>query len=65
MTRYKALYPRDDIDRLKVLRKEGGRGYANSKLAWMLGLEENIKKCLERYITASGHNYDNVRRKKE
>ena len=26
---HKALYPRDDLDRLYVLRKEGGRGLAN------------------------------------
>ena len=29
MTMHKALHPRDDIDRLLVSRKEGGRGYAS------------------------------------
>ena len=29
MTMHKALHPRDDVDRLYVSRKEGGRGLAN------------------------------------
>ena len=29
MTMYKALNPRDEVDRLYVSRKEGGRGLAN------------------------------------
>ena len=29
MTMHKALHPRDDIDRLCVSRKEGGRGLAS------------------------------------
>ena len=29
MTLYKALHPRDDVDRLYVSRKEGGRGLAS------------------------------------
>ena len=29
MTMHKALHPRDDIDRLYVSRKEGGRGLAS------------------------------------
>ena len=29
MTMHKALYPRDDVDRLYVSRKEGGRGLAS------------------------------------
>ena len=31
MTMHKALPPRDDVDRLYVLRKEDGRGLANIK----------------------------------
>ena len=31
MTMHKALHTRDDIDRLYVLRKEGGRGHASIK----------------------------------
>ena len=26
---FKALYPRDDVDRLYLLRKEGGKGFAS------------------------------------
>ena len=29
MTMLKALYPRDDVDRVYVSRKEGGRGLTN------------------------------------
>ena len=29
MTKHKALHPRDDVDRLYVSRKEGGRGLAS------------------------------------
>ncbi len=28
---HKALHPRDDVDRLYVSRKEGGRGLANTE----------------------------------
>ena len=31
MTMHKALHPRDDVDRLYVSRKEGGRGLASIK----------------------------------
>ena len=31
MTMHKALYPRDDVDRLYVSRKEGGRGLASTE----------------------------------
>ena len=33
MTMYKALYPRDDVDKLYVSRKEGGRGLTSIKTA--------------------------------
>ena len=29
MTKYKALHPRDDVDRLYVSIKEGGRGFTS------------------------------------
>ena len=31
MTMYKALHPRDNVDRLYVSRKEGGRGLASNE----------------------------------
>ena len=31
MTMHKALHPRDDVDRLYVSRKEGGRGLTSSE----------------------------------
>ena len=42
---HKAFYPRDDIDRLYVLRKEGGRGHH----WWQL--EDNKEKHEEGLIT--------------
>ena len=45
MTIHKALYPRDDVDRLYVSRKEGGRGLAS--------IEDNVDasiRQLEDYI---------------
>ena len=47
---YKALYPRDDIDRQYMLRKVGERGLPSID-AWMQGLEDNIKKSKERLVT--------------
>ena len=47
MTMHKALYPRDDVDRLYLSRKEGGRGVAsieNSVDASTRRLEVYIKK---------------------
>ena len=44
---YQALYPRDDIDRLYVLRKKGGRGLVimkDSVDVSVKGLEQYIKK---------------------
>ena len=45
MTMYKAFYQRDDIDRLRVLRKEVGRGSARIED----GVEASIQR-LEDYI---------------
>ena len=50
---HKALYPKHDIDRLYVSRKEKGRGLANiesSVDASIQGLEDYIKKRNERLI---------------
>ena len=38
MTMHKALHPRDDVDRLYVSRKEGGRGLASI---------EDKRRCIE------------------
>ena len=51
MTMHKALHPRDDIDRLYVSRKEGGRGQR---------LEDYIGKHELGLITAIKHNTDNT-----
>ena len=55
MIMHKALHHRDDIDRLYVSRKEGGRGPASiedSVDASILRLEDYIEKCGGRLITA-------------
>ena len=47
MTMHKALYPRDDVDRLYIPRKEGGRGIAcidDSVDASIQRLEDYIEK---------------------
>ena len=40
MTMQKALHPRDDVDRLYVSRKEGGRGLAS--------IEDNVNASIQR-----------------
>ena len=48
MAMHKALHPRDDVDRVYVSRKEGGRGLTSiedSVNASIQGLEDNIEKC--------------------
>ena len=68
MTRYNALYQRNDIDRPKVLRKENRRGHANIKDnvdVSIGGFEEYIKKCVERLITGSCHSNEKIGRNKE
>ena len=40
MTMYKALHPKDDVDRLYVPRKEGGRGITS--------IEDNIDALIQR-----------------
>ena len=60
MTMYKALHPGDDIDRLYISGKEGGRGF-DSIDASILQLEDNIEKCGEGLITATRNNTDNIK----
>ena len=63
MTMHKALHPRDDVDRLGVSRKEGGRGLASiedSADASIQRLEDYIGKHEERLITAIRNDTDNT-----
>ena len=41
MTMHKALHPRDDVDRLYVSRKEGGRGLAS--------IEDSVDASIQRF----------------
>ena len=54
MTLYKALHPTDDIDRLYLSRKEGGRRYA-------MMTRRLHKKSKERLIAITGNNSNNIR----
>ena len=61
---YKALYPRDDVNRLYVSRKEVGRGLTSiedSVDALIQWLKDNIEKRRGRLITATRNNTDNMR----
>ena len=63
MTVHKALHPRDDIDRLYVSRKEGGRGVASiedSVDASIQPLEDYIEKHERGLITATRNDTDNT-----
>ena len=56
MTMHKALDPRDDVDRLYVPRKEGGRGLASiedSVDASIQRLEDYIEKTKEDWLQPS------------
>ena len=60
---HKALHPRDDVDRLYVSRKEGGRGLASiedSVDASMQRLEDYIQKHEGRLITATRNDIANT-----
>ena len=54
MTMHKALHPRDDVNRLYVSRKEGGRGLTNieESVDASIRLEDYIEKHGEGLITA-------------
>ena len=63
MTMHKALHPRDDVDRLYVSRKEGGRGLASiedSVDASLQRLESYIEKHERGLITAIRNDTDNT-----
>ena len=60
---HKALHPRDDVDRLYVSRKEGGRGIAiieDSVDASIQRLEEYIEKRERGLITAIRNDTDST-----
>ena len=60
---HKALHPRDDVDRLYVSRKEGGRGLASIEYsvdASIQRLEDFIQKHDEGLITAIRNDIDNT-----
>ena len=64
MTIHKALHPRDDVDRLYVSRKGGGRRLAcieDSVDASIQPLEYYIEQRGGRLITATKNNTDNTR----
>ena len=60
---HKALHPKDDVDRLYVLRKEGGRGLASiedSIDTSIQRLEDYIERHEGVLITAIRNNTDNT-----
>ena len=64
MTLHKALYPKDDVDRLYESRKEGGRGLASIEGcddASIQRLEDYIEKHEGGLITATRNNTDNTK----
>ena len=63
MTMHKALHPRDDVDRLYVSRKEGGRGLASTEDsvdASIQRLEGYIEKHERGLITTIRNDTDNT-----
>ena len=62
MTMYKALHSGDDVDRLYVSRKEGGRGLASSEdsIDASIRLEDYIEKHERGLITAIRNNTDDT-----
>ena len=61
MTVHKTLHPRDDVERLYVSIKEGGRGLASVEVrvdASVQRLEDNIEKCEGGLITATRNDTD-------
>ena len=64
MTRHKALHPRDDIDRLYILRKEGGRGLASTEDSVdtsIQRLQDYVEKHEGGLITPTRNNADNMK----
>ena len=63
MTMHKALHPRDDVDRLFVSRKEGGRGLASIEDtvdASIQRLEDYMQKYEQGLITATRNDTDDT-----
>ena len=62
MTTHKVLYPRDDVDKLYVSRKEGGRGLASieDSIDASIRLEDYIEKHEGGLITAIKNDTDNT-----
>ena len=63
MTMHKALHPRDDVDRLYVPRKEGGRGLVSIEDGIdesIQRLEDNIEKHERGLITAIRNDTDDT-----
>ena len=63
MTIHKTLSPRDDVDRLHVSRKEGGRGptrIENSVNASTQGLEDYIHRRGGKVIKTNGNITDSM-----
>ena len=64
MTMHKVLHPRDDVNRLYVSRREGGRGLASiedSVDTSILRLKDYIQKRGGRLITATRNNTNHTR----
>ena len=64
MTMHKALHPRDDVNRLYVLRKEEGRGLTcieDSVDVLIQRFADNTENHVRRLITANRNNTDNTR----
>ena len=64
MTIQKVVHPRDNVDRLYMLRKEGGRGLASiedSVDASIQRLKDYIEKLIGRLITDTRSNTDDTR----
>ena len=64
MTMHKVLHPRDDVDKLYVPRKGGGRrlaSFEDSVDASIQQLEDYIQKHGRRLITATRNNSDNTK----
>ena len=62
ITMHKALHPRDDVDRLYVSRKEGGRGLASIEDSVDASIQR-IKNCIQKHegglITATRNDTEN------
>ena len=63
MTMHKALYPKDDVDRIYVSRKEADRGLTSTEdsIDASIRHEDQIRKRVGRLNTATRNNTDNMR----